>query len=234
GAVLYGTTALLPLFLQTLLGYPAVQSGLAVSPRGFGSLASMIIVGRLIGKIDSRVLMTFGFVLLAISVYLLAGVNLEISTSTVIWPNIINGFAMGFIFVPLTTVATGTISREQMGNATGIYSLMRNLGGGLGISSVTTLLSRGAQQHQATLISHLTPYDQAFQERIGQLQQTFGGGANGTQKAYSVIYGQLVRQANLLAFLDNFRIMTFVCIICVPLVWFLKRVKRSGPSTPVH
>jgi DHA2 family multidrug resistance protein len=235
GGVLYGTTALLPLFLQTLLGYPAVQSGLAVSPRGIGSMASMIIVGRLVGKIDSRWLMTFGFFVLAISMYMLAGVNLEIATSNIVWPNLINGFAMGFIFVPLTTTATGTLSREQMSNAAGIYSLMRNLGGGLGISAVTTLLARGAQQHQAMMVSHLTPYDPAFQERLQQLQHSFGSSATATQQAYAVIYGTVVRQANLLAFVDNFRLLTYVCLACIPLVFLLKRVRGSGGgSSAMH
>jgi len=193
----------------------------------------MIIVGKLIGKIDSRMLMTFGFILLAISVYMLAGVNLQIATTTVIWPNIINGFALGFIFVPLTTTATGTISREQMGNATGIYSLMRNLGGGIGISAVTTFLARGAQQHQAAIVSHLTPYDPAFQERLRQFGRVFG--SNGAiQQGYATIYGQVLRQSSLLAFIDNFRLMAFVCIACVPLLWLLKRVKRSGGAAPMH
>ncbi|MBV9960172.1 MAG: DHA2 family efflux MFS transporter permease subunit, partial [Acidobacteria bacterium] len=229
GGVLYGTTALLPLFLQTLLGYPAVTSGLAVSPRGLGSMASMIIVGRLIGKIDSRLLMTFGFAVLAISMYMLVGVNLEIATSNIVWPNVINGFAMGFIFVPLTTMATGTLAREQMGNAAGIYSLMRNLGGGLGISAVTTLLARGTQQHQAVMVSHLTPYDTAFQQRLHQLQGAFGATVEGTQKAYAAIYGVLTRQASLLAFVDNFRLMMYVCLVCIPLVFLLRRV-RSGAA----
>jgi DHA2 family multidrug resistance protein len=228
GGVLYGTTALLPLFLQTLLGYPAVQSGLAVSPRGIGSMASMIIVGRLVGKIDSRLLMTFGFFVLAVSMYMLAGINLEIGMPNIVWPNIINGFAMGFIFVPLTTMAMGTLNREQMGNAAGIYSLMRNLGGGLGISAVTTLLARGAQQHQAVMVSHLTPYDSAFQQRLQQLQSVFGSSVDGIQKAYAAIYGVLVRQANLLAFVDNFRVLTFVCLACIPLVFLLRRVRGDG------
>ena len=235
GGVLYGTTALLPLFLQTLLGYPAVQSGLAVSPRGIGSMASMIIVGRLVGKIDSRLLMTFGFFVLAVSMFMLAGINLEIGMPNIVWPNVINGFAMGFIFVPLTTTATGTLSREQMGNAAGIYSLMRNLGGGLGISAVTTLLARGAQQHQAVMVSHLTPYDAAFQQRMQQLQGVFGSSAEGVQKAYAAVYGLLVRQANLLAFVDNFRLLTFVCLACIPLVFLLRRVRGGGGgSAAVH
>lgn len=235
GGVLYGTTALLPLFLQTLLGYPAVQSGLAVSPRGIGSMASMIIVGRLVGKIDSRLLMTFGFFVLAVSMYMLAGITLDIGMPNIVWPNVINGFAMGFIFVPLTTTATGTLSREQMGNAAGIYSLMRNLGGGLGISAVTTLLARGAQQHQAAMVSHLTPYDSAFQQRMQQLQGVFGSSAEGLQKAYAAVYGVLVRQANLLAFVDNFRLLTFVCLACIPLVFLLRRVRGGGGgSAAVH
>jgi DHA2 family multidrug resistance protein len=235
GGVLYSTTALLPLFLQTLLGYPALQSGMAVSPRGIGSMASMIIVGRLVGKLDGRLLMTFGFVVLAISMYLLAGVNLEIATSNIVWPSLINGFAMGFIFVPLTTIAMGTLRREQMGNAAGIYSLMRNIGGGLGISVVTTLLARGAQQHQAVMVSHLTPYDSAFQQRLQQLQSALGSSAAGMQRAYATIYGTLLRQTNLLAFVDNFRLLTFVCLACVPLVFLFKRVRGGGrDSAAMH
>ena len=158
GIVLYGTIALLPLFLQTLLGYPALQSGLAVSPRGFGSIVSMIIVGRLVGKIDGRYLVMFGFAVLAYSTHVLAGLNLNIASIDVVWPNIINGFAMGFVFVPLTTMAMGTLSNEQIGNASGIYNLMRNTGGSIGIAMMTTFLARGAQSHQATMVSHMTPY----------------------------------------------------------------------------
>src|SRR5205823_2971354 len=103
GMVLYGTTAMLPLFLQTLLGYPAVQSGLAVSPRGIGSLVSMLIVGQLVSKIDNRILIGFGFLVLAISSFIMGNVNLNVSMSNIIWPSVINGFSTGFIFVPLTT-----------------------------------------------------------------------------------------------------------------------------------
>src|ERR1051326_2388334 len=138
GIVLYGTTALLPLFLQTLLGYPAVQSGLTVSPRGFGSIASMLIVGRLIGKVDGRYLIMFGFVVLAYSTYMLTGINLQVASSNVTWPLVISGFAMGFIFVPLTTMTMGTLRNEQVGNAAGIYNLMRNTGGSAGIAAMTT------------------------------------------------------------------------------------------------
>src|SRR5438552_1135508 len=155
GVVLYGTIALLPLFLQTLMGYPAVQSGLAVSPRGFGSVASMIIVGRLVSKIDGRYLILFGFCVLAFSTYLFSDINLQISMGSIVFPGIISGFALGFVFVPLTTMAMGTLPNEQMGNASGVFNLMRNTGGSIGIAAVTTMLARGGQIHQAAMVSHL-------------------------------------------------------------------------------
>ncbi|HEY0430700.1 MAG TPA: DHA2 family efflux MFS transporter permease subunit, partial [Pyrinomonadaceae bacterium] len=151
GVVLYGTIALVPLFLQTLLDYPALQSGLAVSPRGIGAVISMMIVGRLVGKIDGRYLIMFGFLVLGVATYMLADVDLQISVSNIVWPQIISGLALGFVFVPLTVMATGTLTTEQIGSATGIFSLMRNLGGSFGIAGVTTMLARGAQVHQAAI-----------------------------------------------------------------------------------
>src|SRR5256714_7084313 len=195
GIVLYGTIALLPLFLQTLMGYPAVESGLAVSPRGFGAVTSMLIVGRLINRVRGRYLVMFGFSVLAYSIYLFSKINLEISISSIVWPNIISGFAMGFIFVPLTTMALGTLSNEQMGNASGVFNLMRNTGGSVGIATVATLLARGAQVHQAALVSHLTPYDPAFQERMKQISGGLAarGSSAASQQAFAGIYGTLVR-----------------------------------------
>jgi DHA2 family multidrug resistance protein len=194
GVVLYGSIALLPLFLQTLMGYPATASGMAVSPRGFGSILSMIIVGRLVGRVDGRWLIMFGFAVLAYSTWMLAGLNLNIAMSNVVWPNIVSGCAMGFIFVPLTTMAMGTLPNEQVGNASGIYNLMRNTGGSVGIAAVTTLLARGAQTHQAAISSHLTPYDPAFQQRLQQITSALGlRGGGGTQQAVDadVLHRQL-------------------------------------------
>src|ERR1044071_8346558 len=126
GIALYGTTALLPLFLQTLLGYPALQSGLAVSPRGIGAIVSMIFVGRLIGKVDGRYLMMFGFAMLAVATYWLSYIDIQITVRSIAWPQVWSGFALGFVFVPLTVLTTGTLRNEERGNATGIYNLMRN------------------------------------------------------------------------------------------------------------
>lgn len=236
GIVLYGTIALLPLFLQTLLGYPALQSGLAVSPRGIGSIASMIIVGRLIGRINGRYLLLFGFSLLAFSTYLFSDINLQISMGSIVWPGLISGFAMGFVFVPLTTIALGTLANDQMGNASGVFNLMRNTGGSVGIAAVTTMLARGVQVHQAAMVSHLTPYDPAFQQRVQDLTGTLSSqaGSAASQQAYGSIYGTLVRQASVMSYIDNFRLLAFLCVICIPMVFLFKSVKRSKAPVSMH
>jgi DHA2 family multidrug resistance protein len=237
GVVLYGTTALLPLFLQTLLGYPALQSGLAVSPRGFGSIIAMIIVARIVGKIDARYLISFGFILLATSGYMLTNINLNIATSSVVWPNIINGFAMGFIFVPMSTVAMGTLRNDQIGSATGLYNLMRNLGGGVGISVVTTIVSRSTQSHMPPLVAHATPYDPAFVDRLHAIQNGLSsqlGTYAAQQGALASIYGIIERQASLLAFLDAFRLLSLLCLLSIPLVLFFKRVVSRGGGMAAH
>jgi DHA2 family multidrug resistance protein len=237
GLVLYGSTALLPLFLQTVMGYPALESGMAVSPRGIGSMLSMIVVARLIGKADARYLIAGGFLVLGLSVMWLGGITLEISKSYVVWPNVISGFAMGFIFVPLTTLTTGTLRNEEIGNATGIYNLMRNIGGSIGISAVTTILARGAQAHQAIMVAHLTPYDPAFQQRLAEIQSALAAQMSplaAQQQAYGMIYGMLVRQASALAFIDTFRVLGLLCLICVLLVFFFRRVKARGGPAAMH
>jgi DHA2 family multidrug resistance protein len=203
---------------------------MAVSPRGFGAITSMLIVGRLINRIRGRYLVMFGFSVLAYSIYLFSKINLEISISSIIWPNIISGFAMGFIFVPLTTMALGTLSNEQMGNASGVFNLMRNTGGSVGIATVTTMLARGAQVHQAMMVAHLTPYDPALQQRVGAMA------ARGvaTQQAYAGIYGTLVRQATLLSYIDIFRVLSFLCLLCVPATLLFERVKKKAGPVAMH
>jgi len=211
---------------------------MAVSPRGFGAIASMLIVGRLINRIRGRYLVMFGFTVLAYAIYLFTKINLEISISSIVWPNIISGFAMGFVFVPLTTMALGTLSNEQMGNASGVFNLMRNTGGSVGIATVTTLLSRGAQVHQAAMVSHLTPYDPVFQERVQQMTGGFaargGGSALATQQAYGSLYGILVRQATLLSYIDVFRVLSSLCVICVPAALLFERVKKKPGPVAMH
>ncbi|HEX3176268.1 MAG TPA: DHA2 family efflux MFS transporter permease subunit [Methylomirabilota bacterium] len=234
GFVLYGTVALLPLFLQTLMGYPALQSGYATSPRGIGSIVAMVLVGRLVGRLDTRYLITTGFGLLALSVFMLGRINLDISMASVAWPQVLNGLALGFIFVPLTASTTGTLPKEQIGNATGIFNLMRNVGGSVGISLVTTILARHAQQHQALLTRHITPYDPAAAQWLAQAEQALAptvGAAAAADAARAALYNVVLKQSMLLAFVDVFRLLAVLVLCCIPIVWLFRRTR--APQGPV-
>ena len=237
GIVLYSTTALLPLLLQGLMGYPALNSGIAMSPRGMGAICSMFLVGALISRIDARLLMGFGFLILAYSVSGFGNINLEIAISNVTWINVLTGFAMGFIFVPLTTTTMAGLPNEQMGNATGVYNLMRNIGGSVGIAMATTLVARGTQTHQALIIGHLSPYrpefQQYFQSLSGMLGQ-YSDPVSAQRQAYALLYGMVQQQANLLAYVDTFRLLAFLCLLCVPIVFLLRKAKASGGSVAMH
>jgi DHA2 family multidrug resistance protein len=238
GFVLYGVTALLPLFLQTLLGYPALDSGLAVSPRGVGAIVSMVVVGMLVNYVDGRLLLAFGFGIFAYSIFLLSRINLSISMVSVALPNLINGFAGGFIFVPLTTMAMGRLSKEKIGNAAGIYNLMRNIGGSVGIATVTTLLVRGAQVHQHYLVGNVTAGSPAASDLLGGLQKAFSlGGADAYtshQKALGALYGVVRQQASLLAYVDNFRFLAFLALLCIPLALLFKGVQKHAQVQADH
>jgi len=230
GFVLYGVTAILPLFLQTQLGYSAMESGMTVSPRGMGSLLSMIIVGILVNYIDSRILLGFGFAIFGYSSLLLSHINLGISIGSVAYPNFINGFAGGFVFVPLTTMAMGQLRKQEIGNAAGIYNLMRNIGGSIGIASVTTLLVRGAQVHQNYLAANVSAGNPATMALLQGLQaRIFAQGTDtftAHQRALGAIYRSIQQQASLLAYADNFRLLAYLSLLCIPLAMLFRPAKK--------
>ena len=237
GGVLYGTTAALPIFLQTIMGYPALQSGFALSPRGIGALITTAIVGRLIGKVPNRVLIAIGFVLLAMSSFWLGHINLQISVWNIIWPSVLNGIAISFIFVALTTSAMGHLRQEQMGNATGIYNLMRNIGGSFGIAGVTTIVARRAQVHQSLMVGHMTPFDPAFTQGLAAAQHALTAGSGSWlahERALGLMYHSLLQQSNLWAFVENFRLFGVLCLVCVPLVLLFKHVQRGQKPIAAH
>ena len=236
GAVLYGTVAVLPQFLQVLLGYPSLQAGMVVSPRGIGAIVGSIVAGRILSKIDGRVWMAQGAVVLAATMFILGGLTLEIAPSNVIFPIIISGFGVTSIFVPMTTFSMATVSREQMGDATGITSLVRNLGGSVGISVLTALITRGTQAHEALLIGHLTPYDNGFQTRLQTLQNSFGGGPGSQTEAYALINQTVQQQAALWSYVDQFRNLFIICLLLVPLVFLFQRISRPpvGAAAGAH
>lgn len=235
GVCLYSAITLIPIYLQTLMGYTAMLSGLTLSPRGIGALVTMPVVGFLLGKIDFRKVIGTGFVLLSISLWSFGGINLEISMWNIIMPNVLMGVGLSMIFVPLSAVAMGMLAREEMGNASGIFNLMRNIGGSAGISAVTTILDRQSQVHQSEMVSQLAPGSPAFQIRSNELQHAFGQfypASEALQKAHGTIYNELVRQSTLLAFIDNFRLLAGLSLLCVGAVLLLKRVKAKGPVAP--
>jgi DHA2 family multidrug resistance protein len=231
GIVIYGTVTLLPLFLQDLLGYSAYNSGLAVSPRGIGALISLLIAGQLIGKIDSRVLIGTGLGIRAVSLFMLGHLNMEVGIWNIVWPNIINGFANGFLFVPLTTLTMSTLPDEQMGRGTGLYNLTRNMGASFGVSVVTTMLVRGGQRHQDVLAAHMTAYDLPFRNLLLQLRQLTAlhtGLATAAERAYAIAYGILRQQAMLLSYVDDFRLLAILTLCCLPfLLLFRKELFRK-------
>ena len=237
-AILYGTTAELPLFLQTLMGYPALQSGYAMSPRGIAAFVTTFIVGRLVGRIRMRWMLCFGFAMLAESSFMLSDITLQVSQMRVIWPSVVNGIAISFIFVPLTTTTMSQLRQQQIGNATGLFNLVRNLGGSIGIAFVTTMLARGAQAHQALMVGHLTPTDPVFRQQLAAadaLLVRHGDPVRATSQAYSLVYNTLDHQAHLWAFVDNFFLFGLLALAGIPLIFLFKRVQYAKkPAAAAH
>jgi DHA2 family multidrug resistance protein len=230
GIILYGTTAELPLFLQTLMDYPALQSGLTMSPRGLAAFLTTFVVGRLVGKVRTRVLLFIGFSLLSLSSYLLSGINLQVSMASVIFPTVLNGVAISFIFVPLTTATMSQLSQREIGSGTGLYNLMLNLGGSVGIALVTTLVARGAQAHQALMVGDLTPSNPVFVHRLHASQAFLARHSDpvtATGQAYGLLYDLLNQQAHLWAFVDTFRVFGLLVLCCLPLILLFKRVRHA-------
>ena len=233
--ILYGTLVMMPLLLQNLMGYTAMVSGLAMSPRGMGSMVSTVCAGRLVRRIDGRFMIITGFIVFAFASFLLGDVNLQISIGNIILPNVISGFAVGMIFVPMTTLAMGTLPNEKIGTATGLYNLMRGMGGSIGIAAVTTLLSRHAQLHQSLMVSHLTPYDPAFRESFHWLTGVFSSHcdlAGAMKKAYLSIYNTLLVQSSLWAFIDNFRLLGYLSLMGVPIALLFRNVTSERTGQP--
>ncbi|HTU02874.1 MAG TPA: DHA2 family efflux MFS transporter permease subunit [Candidatus Sulfotelmatobacter sp.] len=238
GVILYSTIAMLPLYLQLLMGYNAYLSGLTMTPRGLGAFTSNVLVGRLlVGRIDSRLVIGTGLSFLALSCWLFSHMNLSIAMSSVVWPNFLNGVATATVFVALTTTTMGMLRNEQLGNAAGMFNLMRNLGGGVGIAATTTFLARGAQVHQVYLVSHLTPSDPTMQSWLAKAQgaiQPQVGGPEAGPKTLGLLYNVVGQQAQLLAFMDNFRLVSLLAILAVPLVALFKRPKPHRAASPAH
>ena len=234
GFVLYGSLVLLPIMLQTLLGYASLQAGIAMAPRGMGSLIGMPVMGLLIGKIDARKMVAAGLVVGAFTLFWLGQLNLNAGYWDIFWPQFFQGLGLSMLFVPLTTISMDPIPRERMGNATSLFNLMRNLGGSVGIATTGTLLARKQQEYINIMGSHVTPYSQAAQASIESARQGFiASGSDpvtATQRAYAAVFGAVQHQAAMTSFVDLFRLLGVIFLLLLPLVLLMRRPRGPAPA----
>jgi DHA2 family multidrug resistance protein len=237
GFVLYASLMLLPIYLQTLLGYPALQAGLALSPRGIGALLMTPISGQLTNRMDPRKLLFIGIATGGYTMFRFSSLNLNAGYWDIFWPQIIQGAAMAFLFVPLMATSMSGISKERMGNATSIYNLMRNIGGSFGIATMTTFLARREQVHQSQLIAHITPMNIRTQTMFHGLQNWFRlhgplSAADAAHKSWGAIYLMVQQQSAMLSFVEAFWVMGIIFWAMAPLLLVLRNARDLHPHEP--
>jgi DHA2 family multidrug resistance protein len=226
---------LIPLFLQTLMGYSATDAGMVMAPGGVATLITMPFVGALLAKRDGRKIVLTGLLIGAVSMFIMQGLSLDASYWSFVWPRIVLGIGLAMIFVPLTTVTLSVIPRQEMGNATGVFNLLRNVGGSVGIAIAATLLARYSQLYQTSLVPHINQYSPIFQTRYNELKQTLiTRGMQATQadqSALEMLYGMVRKQAAALAYNRIFFIIGLAFLAIIPLLLLLKRPKhQTGPA----
>lgn len=238
GFVLFGSLVLLPLLLQTLLGYPALQAGIAMAPRGLGSFVMMPIVAVLITRIDPRKLLAFGIVGASVTLFQLGNLNLDAGYWDVFWPQLWQGCALALLFVPLTTVTMDPIPNERMGNATSLFNLMRNIGGSMGIAVAATYQERTTQAYINVMGAHVTPYSEQARQTLEQLRNAFiaqgSSPSVATQQAYAAVFGTVQRQAAMNAFLATFRLMGIIFLVLLPLLLLFRKPRHRGGPMAAH
>ena len=230
-AVLYASLAILPQFLQSMMGYTAFLSGYSMMPRGFGSMTAMIICALIADKVDKRGLVCIGLILLGCAGLFFGFLNLQIASKNIMIPNYIMGLGMGLCMVPIINLSLETLSNIQMTNASGIQNLLKNIGSAVGTSLVATMLTRFSQIHQYMMVGKLNDLNPVYVERVqattAALSQYVHVSVANYMAQYSQ-YGTLVKQATLWAFMDSFRIFGLLCFILVPLLLLLKSDKNMN------
>jgi MFS transporter, DHA2 family, multidrug resistance protein len=238
GFVLYGSTVLLPLLMQELLGYTATHAGVTNLPRGMASFLFMPVVGILVGKVDSRKLLAVGLIATAWAMFALSFFSLDVGFWNFWWPLMLQGAGLGLIFVPLTTVTNDPVPRERMGNATSIFNLMRNVGASIGISSVETLQFRHMQAHINYLGQHVNSASLQTQRTLGGLRELFiskgADAATATQQAHGAMWGMLQRQAAILSYNDVFRFLGWMFLLLLPLLLLMEKPRGGKGPTIAH
>ena len=230
-AVLLASVAILPQFLQSLMGYDAYKSGLSMMPRGLGALTATILYGSFANKFDGRLLVAIGLSCIATGCMMLGNLNLEISTMSIMFPNFLFGIGLGLAMIPIITLSMATLRNDQMTNASGLQNLLKNIGGAIGTSIVATLISRGAQKHQFMLIQHLSETSSNYIERVQTYTIAFITNYDPLTANYmakGVINKLLLQQATLCAFIDAFRVFAIAAISIIPLLLLLKNIKKEN------
>ena len=227
GFILTSTTVLLPQYVQQLLGYNATNAGLILMPGGLVLMLMMPVAGKLVNKVAPKMLMAFGLLMTAGSMFYLTGFNTQVSFEHVVWVRVFQCIGLPLFFIPLNTIAYGNLPPGKNNNASALMSLMRNLGGGIGISIASTLLIRRTQMHQERLSSHATHFYQPFVH--------FMNSAGGfTTKNLVSFYAMVENQATMLAYLDVFKIMGIGCLVVIVLLLAMRRVKKSDKQVMAH
>jgi DHA2 family multidrug resistance protein len=228
GFVLYGSVVLLPLYMQTLLGWTAQTTGFWTSPRGIGTALCMPLVGYLLGKgFDGRWMLVLGFGVTGISFFGFSRMNLNSGTWDIVFHLVTQGVGMSFIFVPLTTLTMDPIPKQETGYATSLYSVMRNIGASAGVSFVTTWAARRSQFHQSMLAEHVNPYNPYAREMLERARQLFiergADPVTAGQRALAALYGMVQKQAAVLSFLNVFRLMGILFLAVIPMILIMRR-----------
>jgi DHA2 family multidrug resistance protein len=238
GMCIYITIAILPLYYQEILGYTAFTAGLVVGPRGIGSFIGSPLIGFLGSRIDNRKLLCVGFLGFAACATVFGTVNLDIGPYTLLIPITLTGFALSFVFVPMSTMMMATIPNKEMGNATGLANMLRNIGGSIGISMATTALIRRAALHQSEIGAHLSPSNPILQEDSRAIAAYLGhrlGPAPARPGSLGLIYGLMEQQSALMAYVDVFRWTAVLAVICAASAWLFKKPKpHAAPPPGMH
>jgi DHA2 family multidrug resistance protein len=233
GAGIYSLTTILPVFYQTLMGYEATSAGLAVSPRGLGSIVAATLVGIILSRVDPRRIVSLGFGFIALSSWWLGFLTLDISPTTLFWPITLGGFGMSMVFVPLSNVALGTIPKEAVGNASGIFNFLRNIGGSIGISAANAIAQRHLQTHRNENVQWFSGASWLLRKQLNYLialMERHVGPHKALLRAVSLTQTNLDRQAQLWAYVDDFRYLALLCLLCVPIAFFLKKPAEKSSA----
>jgi DHA2 family multidrug resistance protein len=228
GVILYSSLALQSPFLQTLMNYPVVTAGLVMAPRGVGTMLGMFVVGRLIGRIDTRLLLVVGFSLTGWSLWVMTGFNTNVAESTLIWTGIVQGLGLGLLFVPLSTITFATLPAALRNEATGLFSLLRNLGGSIGISFIGALLTRNTQLNHAEIAAAVTPFNPQIQSApVMHFWNPF------TAAGQAALNDEVTRQASVIAYIDDYKLLMLISLLSIPMVLLLRKPQAGAGSGPV-